>query len=258
MPLLSAGDLSGIRGALAGKTRLVVMSSHQDLAREADVLITIDNGRVASVVHQAVSIGRTTAPATPAAPAGTGMRDKAGELAGERTESNSNSNSNSNTAHDEAGQNDKAQADTTAGAGLTVTETKQQGAVSWQVYKSYAAAASVPTASYDAAQLTGSDRSEKGGYAWLARPKEHGAWVVAGVLLVYVFGQTVRVMSDVWLTWWAADEDEESTDLPPTLVRIQPTNTACTHARTRHVHTQRERERDMYTYARTHAHAHML
>lgn len=40
----------GIQGELANKTRIVVMSSHQDLAREADFTIIVAKGEIQQIM----------------------------------------------------------------------------------------------------------------------------------------------------------------------------------------------------------------
>lgn len=61
----------------------------------------------------------------------------------------------------------------------------------------------------------------------LSTPNSHGGLIIVLVLFLYVVGQSIRVIADIWLTWWAADvDDSESQSIPARLVSVYyfPTN----------------------------------
>ena len=72
------------------------------------------------------------------------------------------------------------------GKNLTKTETRARGAVRSEVYTSYF------------------------GFAY----KGHASTTGILVLLMYLVGQVIRVMSDVWLTWWSDTSDGADSEAP--------------------------------------------
>jgi len=171
----------GVQRHLAGRTRLVVMSSHTEFLRRADLIITVADGKVQSVLPP----GLSEAILHPDHPADVGQEAAV-------TNSKATGVTGVATGTAEAASGDSAAAATagTQDGTLTNVEGRTRGAVSLQLYRWYFEHAS-------------------------------GRWsgaIITIILGVYMLGQAVRVMGDIWIVWWS---DETPMDIPAFLPRSQ-------------------------------------
>eukprot|EP00038_Savillea_parva_P006061 m.161407 g.161407 ORF g.161407 m.161407 type:complete len:1586 (+) comp12073_c0_seq1:309-5066(+) len=230
----------GINGLLRGTTRIIAASSQVDLLRHASIMLSIRDGTV-TIDRQCLDAGNGGVPATDVSsmfvpesaiqptltenPNDSLVSDASKEtdhhgMPMESTNKDSNittinapattthlKHDNSTMPHsttvaitknDVTAPSDDADNNTTtlkgriAGENLTIKEVRQMGAVSSRVIRSY----------YD--------------QSWPG----HGGFVMSSVGVVYLVGQAIRVMCDVWIAWWA-DASSNGTDstAPGTLER---------------------------------------
>ena len=159
----------GINGHLKGRTRIVVVSSQTELLRSADTILELKDGRLTVKGTGAEVFG----------PTGTAVTtDPPDEVAGAAGGGGGGPRLAAAAAAAPAGRR-ATEVEVDAGRQLSTVEARAKGAVEATVYTSYF------------------------GFAVSGR-----AYTTGGlVLLMYLVGQTVRVMADVWLMWWADAAD---------------------------------------------------
>lgn len=163
----------GVNGLLAGTTRIIAASSQQDLLSAATIVIKVHGSKV--VVEHCRVADVATATASPSEPS----------LANDDAVVDTSAVDQATEATEATIENERATKSREAGKHLTMSEARAAGAVSARVIRTY----------YD-----------------LSAPG-HGGKLVTAVGVCYLVGQTIRVMCDVWIVWWAdaASNDGDST-----------------------------------------------
>jgi ABC-type multidrug transport system fused ATPase/permease subunit len=165
-----------IKGLLAGKTRVLVLSSNYQYLPKADHIIVMDGGRVAAQGSYAELQASHPEYLSP---------DDDGEGGGGRTlraGSSLQHRRGSSAGEDPATRDRRASSvpllDFASPAGdLIAKEERETGSVSWGVYAQYFSGA--------AESVTG------------------GSLLGLAIVLVFMLGQATRVLVDIWLTDWA-------------------------------------------------------